>query len=82
MLNLPVLRWGKPYESLERDEVVHFRTGEPIAAVSQANGGIIQRDMRKAASARQALRDIPCAELIDRVKRARRSVRRASTAHR
>ena len=39
MLNIPVLRWGKPYESLEVDEVKHFATGEPIAKVSQANGG-------------------------------------------
>ena len=30
MLHLPVLRWGAPYESLEKDEVVHFSTGEPI----------------------------------------------------
>ncbi len=50
MLNIPILRWGKPYESLEVDEVIHFRTGEPIARVSQANGGIIQRDMRKCAA--------------------------------
>ncbi len=41
MLNIPVLRWGKPYESLEIDEVMHFITGEPIAKVSQANGGIV-----------------------------------------
>ena len=45
-LKIPVLRWGKPYESLEVDEVKHFATGEPIAKVSQANGGIIGRDMR------------------------------------
>jgi hypothetical protein len=48
MLNIPILRWGKPYESLEMDNVVHFKTGEPIAKVSQANGGIIGRDMRTA----------------------------------
>ena len=34
MLHVPILRWGKPYESLEVDEIVHFRTGEPIAKVS------------------------------------------------
>ena len=28
MLNIPILRWGEPYESLDRDEVVHFTTGE------------------------------------------------------
>ena len=58
-LTIPVLRWGQPYTSLEFDEVVHFTTGEPIARVSRANGGLIQRDMRKAARAREALRAIP-----------------------
>jgi acyl-CoA reductase-like NAD-dependent aldehyde dehydrogenase len=67
---IPVIRWGKPYESLELDQVVHFSTGEPIAQVSQANAGIIQRDMRKAQQARNILREIPCSELIERVKKA------------
>src|SRR2546427_451960 len=49
MLHLPVLRWGQPYTSLDVDPVVHFATGEPIANVSRANGGLIPRDMRKAA---------------------------------
>ena len=44
MLQLPVLRWGQPYTSMDVDEVVHFQTGEPIARVSRANGGLIQRD--------------------------------------
>ncbi|MCO6458990.1 MAG: aldehyde dehydrogenase family protein [Pirellulaceae bacterium] len=70
MLKIPVLRWGKPYDSLELDQVVHFRTGEPIAQVSQANGGIIQRDLRKASLARDILREIPCSELIERLGRA------------
>ena len=28
-MHLPVWRFGKPYESLERDTLVHFLTGEP-----------------------------------------------------
>jgi acyl-CoA reductase-like NAD-dependent aldehyde dehydrogenase len=70
VLNIPILRWGQPYESLELDEVVHFSTGEPIAKVSQANGGIIQRDMRKADRAREILCGIPIYELTERVKKA------------
>ena len=70
MLNIPVIRWGKPYESLEIDNVVHFMTGEPIAKVGQANGGIIQRDMRTANKAREILRAIPCGELVERIKKA------------
>jgi acyl-CoA reductase-like NAD-dependent aldehyde dehydrogenase len=70
MLHLPVLRWGEPYTSMEVDEVVHFSTGEPIARVSRANGGLIQRDARKAQAARDALRDIPIDDLIARAGRA------------
>ena len=70
MLHLPVLRWGQPYTSMDVDTVAHFATGEPIAKVSRANGGLIQRDMRKAARAREALREIPITELIARAGRA------------
>ncbi len=70
MLNIPVLRWGKPYESLEIDQVLHFRTAEPIAKVSQANGGIIARDLKKAREARRILLEISPAELIERIKKA------------
>jgi hypothetical protein len=66
MLHLPVLRWGQPYTSLEVDEVAHFSTGEPVAKVSRANGGMLQRDMRKAARAREVLREIPIDDLIAR----------------
>ncbi len=70
MINIPVLRWGEPYESLEIDEVTHFMTGEPLAKVGQANGGLLQRDMRKAARARDVLRDFTSQELIDKIKQA------------
>src|ERR671922_2818384 len=70
MLHLPVLRWGEPYTSMDVDTVVHFATGEPIARVSRANGGMIQRDARKAPRARDVLREIPIDELIARVGRA------------
>jgi acyl-CoA reductase-like NAD-dependent aldehyde dehydrogenase len=70
MLNIPIIRWGKPYESLEVEEVLHFATGEPIARVSQANGGIIQKDLRRVGQARQALKRLSCSELIARLKRA------------
>src|SRR6266545_3550068 len=69
-MHLPVLRWGEPYTSMEVDDVVHFSTGEPIARVIRANGGLIQRDARKAQRARDLLREIPIAELIAIVGRA------------
>jgi len=70
MLHLPVLRWGQHYESLDVDQVVHFATGEPIAKVSRANGGLIQRDARKAPRARAVLRDFSIDDLIARVGKA------------
>ena len=70
MIQLPVIRWGQPYESLEFDQVTHFATGEPIAKVGRANAGMIQRDMRKAQAARDALTAIDIEDLIQRVVRA------------
>jgi acyl-CoA reductase-like NAD-dependent aldehyde dehydrogenase len=67
MINIPVLRWGQNYTSMDVDEVVHFADGQPIARVSRANGGMIQRDMRKAQRARDLLREIPMDELMTRV---------------
>lgn len=70
MLEIPVIRWGKPYESLETTEVVHFNTGEPIAKVHSANGGLLTRDMKKASNARNALKQFSCDELIAKVAKA------------
>lgn len=64
VLNIPLLRWGEPYESLDRDDVVHFATGEPLASVAQAIPGLLGRDMRRACRTREVLREIPCADLI------------------
>jgi acyl-CoA reductase-like NAD-dependent aldehyde dehydrogenase len=70
MLNIPVLRWGQPYQSLESDPVVHFETGEELARVGRAVPGMIPRDMREAQRARDSLRAIPVKELIAMVGRA------------
>jgi acyl-CoA reductase-like NAD-dependent aldehyde dehydrogenase len=70
MLHIPVSRWGEPYKSLELDKVVHFNTGEVLAEVSRANGGLVERDMRHAARARAVLRDIPIKDLLNMVKKA------------
>ena len=48
MIEIPVIRWGKEYESMDKMDVVHFETGETLARVHEANGGIIKMDMRKA----------------------------------
>ncbi len=65
MLEIPVIRWGKAYESLDKAEVVHFETGEKLAEIHQANGGLVKMDMRKAKKAREALRKIDIHELVE-----------------
>ncbi len=70
MITLNPLRWGKPYESLEFNDVVHFDTGEPIAKVGLVGGGIVGRDLRKADQARKALLQLSPAELIEKCKHA------------
>jgi hypothetical protein len=65
MIKLPVIRWGQPYDSLEVADVNHFATGEPIAKVSQAGGGIIKRDMRQAQRAREVLLQFSTSDLIE-----------------
>jgi acyl-CoA reductase-like NAD-dependent aldehyde dehydrogenase len=55
---------------MEVDKVAHFVSGEPLAEVSRANGGLIERDMRHASRAREVLREIPIRELIQMVKKA------------
>ncbi len=63
--HVPILRFGRPYASLDRVTVTDHRTGEPIASISQANAGLIRRDALRTADARDALRGLACDELID-----------------
>lgn len=70
MINLPAIRWGEAYESLEVDEIKHFVTGEAVARVNTVGGGIIARDAKKARCARQALQAMSPAELIAACQRA------------
>jgi acyl-CoA reductase-like NAD-dependent aldehyde dehydrogenase len=70
VLHIPVSRWGEPYKSLDLDKVTHFATGEVLAEVSRANGGLVERDMRHAKRARDVLREIPIKEILKMVKKA------------
>ena len=47
MLHIPILRHGKPYESVDKIQIVHHATGEPVAEVSMANSGLISRDVHR-----------------------------------
>ncbi len=70
MIHIPISRWGEPYQSMDLDKVVHFATGEPLAEVSRANAGLVERDMRFARRARDVLREIPIKDLLQMVKKA------------
>lgn len=70
MLHLPILRWGTPYRSVNQVVTPHFRTHEPFVSMSQANLGLIRRDLLKQVEARQALQRIPVAELVAMAARA------------
>ncbi|MCH8253450.1 MAG: aldehyde dehydrogenase [Planctomycetes bacterium] len=47
MLHIPILRNGRPYESIDKVEIVHHATRQPVAQVSQANSGLVARDIRR-----------------------------------
>lgn len=70
MVKIPILRWGQPYQSLELSDVIHFGTGETLAKVGQANAGLLAKDMRYAQRARDVLREVPCRELVQMMKKA------------
>lgn len=62
MLHIPILRHGKPYESADKVEIVHHATGEPVARVSQANSGMLPRDIGR--MNHRALERLTLAELM------------------
>jgi hypothetical protein len=64
MLHLPILRWGVPYRSVNQVVTPHFRTREPFVSMSQANVGLIRRDLLKQTEARALLLAIPVTELV------------------
>jgi acyl-CoA reductase-like NAD-dependent aldehyde dehydrogenase len=45
MIDVPILRAGRPYLSKETLTLGDYATGEPVARVSQANPGLISRDL-------------------------------------
>ena len=70
MLHIPVLRGGKPYESIDKASVSHYRTGEPVASMSLANSGLVSRDLLDQSIATSPLRDFSISQLVDLTKKA------------
>jgi acyl-CoA reductase-like NAD-dependent aldehyde dehydrogenase len=67
MLQIPLLRRGEPYTSLDTVRAPHHRTGVPFVEISQANVGLIRRDLlpEAQAAARRALLDLPVRRLLE-----------------
>jgi acyl-CoA reductase-like NAD-dependent aldehyde dehydrogenase len=64
VFDIPILRFGQTYESMEKQPVVHFDTGETLAQLHQATSAMVKLDLKKAQKARDALRAVPIAQLI------------------
>jgi len=65
MIHVPILRHGQPYKSLDVSVVRHHQTREPFVEISQANAGLIRRDLRNQQFARAKLTAVSTAELLN-----------------
>lgn len=63
MLHIPLLRKGKAYQSIDVVRVPHHRTREPFVEISQANVGLVRRDLL-GIEAQRALARLSCEELL------------------
>jgi acyl-CoA reductase-like NAD-dependent aldehyde dehydrogenase len=70
MINIPILRQGTPYTSLDVARVAHHQTREIFVKVSQANAGLIRRDLSRQEIARTILQRFSTEELVSICSRA------------
>jgi len=70
MIHVPILRQGEPYKSLDVARVPHHQTRELFVEISQANSGLIRRDLRDQKTAREKLAGFSTADLIEICSRA------------
>jgi len=64
MSHIPILRAGRPYKSLNRTALRDIRTGEVVAQVSQANRGLIAKDLARAGDNQAAFGELGADELM------------------
>lgn len=64
MVHIPILRAGRSYRSLKTVSVSHIKTGEPMVEISQANTGLIAKDLRDLPLHKQTLSQHSVSELI------------------
>src|SRR5688572_6200296 len=70
MLHIPILRQGSPYMSLDVARVPHHQTRETFVEVSQANAGLIRRDLSRQEIPRASLSKFTTRDLVDICSRA------------
>src|SRR5215212_11241921 len=70
MLHIPILRHGTPYKSLDIARVPHHQSRELFVEVSQANAGLIRRDLSRQDIGTSALSRFSTRELVDICERA------------
>ena len=64
MLHIPIIRKGQSYQSVDVARVPHFRTRETFVEISQANAGLIRRDLLDQETGRRALEAFTTDQLI------------------
>ena len=70
MLQIPLLRRGESYTSLDTVRAPHHATGRPFVEISQANVGLIRRDLLAQEEMRASLTRLPVTRLIEMVREA------------
>jgi len=70
MIHIPILRHGNEYRSLDVARVPHHQSRELFVEVSQANAGLIRRDLARQDIGAAALKRFSTHELVDICSRA------------
>src|SRR6476619_1019446 len=70
MIHLPILRHGNQYKSLDISRVPHHQTRELFVEVSQANAGLIRRDLARQDIGTESLSRFSTRDLVDICSRA------------
>lgn len=65
MLHIPILRQGSPYKSIDIARVPHHQTREIFVEVSQANAGLIRRDLSRQEIGLEALKKFSTRDAVD-----------------
>ena len=65
MIHIPLLRRGEPYHSLDAVRLPHYQTREPFVEISQANIGLIRRDLLHQEQTRAELHDLSTYNLLE-----------------